>query len=111
MAKFSKSPLKVAKEALAVGQASLPEYGSRFSRKDYTQAQLFAVLVMKQFFRTDDRGIVQILKEFVALRDVIGLKKLPHPTTLWHAQQRMLKKGDLQSWFEAPSDEHDFDDD
>lgn len=110
MRKFSKSPLKVAKEALAIGTATLEAYPSRYSRKDFTQPQLFAVLVLKQFFRTDDRGIIEILSEFEELRNVLKLRKLPHFTTLWHAQRRMLKKGDLQPWFERASDEPDEDD-
>jgi hypothetical protein len=110
MRKFSKSPLRVAREALAVGTASLERYPSRYSRKDFTQPQLFAVLVLKQFFRTDDRGILEILEDFDELRRVLKLKKLPHFTTLWHAQRRMLKKGDLQNWLRPASDELDDDD-
>lgn len=111
MGEFSKSPLSVAREALLVGEAALAEFSNKYSRKDYTQAQLFAVLVMKKFFRTDDRGIVQILREFEELRTTIGLVRVPHPSTLWHAQRRMLKKGDLKPWLpplsDAPVDEND----
>ena len=53
MRRMSKSAVRVAGEALAAGRAALPEYGSRFSRRDYTQAQLFALLVLRQFLRTD----------------------------------------------------------
>lgn len=41
MRRMSKSVVRVAGEALAAGRAALPDYGSRFSRRDYTQAQLF----------------------------------------------------------------------
>lgn len=40
MRRMSKLAVRVAREALAAGRAALPEYGSRFSRRDYTQAQL-----------------------------------------------------------------------
>jgi hypothetical protein len=43
MRRMSKSALRVAREALAVGRAALPPYGSRFSRHDYTQPQLLEV--------------------------------------------------------------------
>src|SRR3712207_9329631 len=64
MRRMSKSALRVAREALAVGRAALPPYGSRFSRHDYTQPQLFALLVLKQFLRTDYRGLVALAAEW-----------------------------------------------
>src|ERR671916_2419833 len=64
MRRMSKSALRVAREALAVGRAALPPYGSRFSRHDYTQPKLFALLVLKQFLRTDYRGLVVIVAEW-----------------------------------------------
>ncbi|MFC7541155.1 hypothetical protein ACFQU2_19075 [Siccirubricoccus deserti] len=36
---MSKAALSVAREALAVGQAALPPYGSRFSRHNYTHTK------------------------------------------------------------------------
>jgi hypothetical protein len=68
MRTMSKSALRVAREALAVGRAALPPYGSRFSRRDYTQPQLFALLVLKQFLRTDYRGLVAMAGLFNAVR-------------------------------------------
>ena len=53
MRRMPKSAVRVAREALAAGRAALPEYGSRYSRRDYTQPQLFALLVLRQFLRTD----------------------------------------------------------
>jgi hypothetical protein len=96
---MTKSPVAVAKEALKVAQAALPPYSHRFSRRDFTQHQLFAILALRQFFRTDYRGIVQMLKDLSDLRDALGLKKLPHYSTLYYAQQRLLKKGlSSRSW-------------
>lgn len=53
---MTKSPLAVARKAMAVAEASLPRYSSTRSRKDYTQHQLFAALALRQFFKTDYRG-------------------------------------------------------
>src|SRR3712207_9275984 len=64
MRRMSKSAVQVAREALAVGRAALPAYGSRFSRHDCTQPQLFALLVLKQFLRTDYRGLVALVAEW-----------------------------------------------
>jgi hypothetical protein len=94
---MTKSPLAVAREALAVGERSLPAQASKFSRKDYTLAQLFALLVLRKFFRTDFRGVVTIVREWAELRDVLGLDKVPDHSTLWHVEQKLLKKGGLHS--------------
>ena len=64
MSRTSKSPRKVALEALAAARQALPSYGSRFSRHDFTLAQHFACLVLKSFFRTDYRGVSAILADW-----------------------------------------------
>lgn len=90
MRTMSKSVLRVAREALAVGRAALPAYGSPYSRHDYTQPQLFALLVLKQFLRTDYRGLVALVAEWRDLRHALGLRKVPHYSTLAHAARRLL---------------------
>jgi hypothetical protein len=90
MRTMSKSAVRVAKEALLAGRAALPEYGSQFSRRDYTQAQLFALLVLRQFLRTDYRGVVALVAEWAELRRALGLSKVPHYSTLAHASRRLL---------------------
>ena len=94
MRRMSKSALYVAREALAVGQTALPAYGSQFSRRDYTQPQLFALLVLKQFLRVDYRGVVALLAEWRDLRDALGLRKVPHYSTLAHAARRLLDRAE-----------------
>jgi hypothetical protein len=56
MGKLSKSPLRVARHALAVGIRTLRPYAHRYSPRKYTQPQLFAGLALKTFFKTDYRG-------------------------------------------------------
>jgi len=94
---MTKSPVAVAREALAVGERSLPAQASKYSRKDYTLAQLFALLVLRKFFRTDYRGVVTIVGEWAELRDALGLAKVPDHSTLWHVEQKLLEKGGLCS--------------
>ena len=89
---MTKSPLTLAKLALKTAQQVLPAYSDLRSRHDFTQAQVFAILVLRQFFKTDYRGIVKILQEHQNIKDALDLNKLPHYTTLQKAQQRMLKK-------------------
>jgi hypothetical protein len=90
---MTKSPRAVAREALRLAQEALPAYSSRFSRRDFTQHQLFAALALKTFFRTDYRGVVQLLDDFAELREELGLTKVPHYSTLCYAERRLLKKG------------------
>lgn len=90
---MTKSPVALAKEALEVAREALPAYSGPFSPKVFTQHQLFAILVLRQFFRTDYRGIVQMLRDFSDLRAALDLKKVPHYSTLCYAEQRLIKKG------------------
>lgn len=93
MPPMTKSPLALAQQALRAAQEALPAYSSKYSRRDYTLPQLFAILVLRQFFQTDLRGIEQIFNDFSDLREVLGLERVPDHTTLCRAQQRLLKKG------------------
>ena len=89
----TRSPVALAKKALEVTRQAVPAYSSKYSKKDFTQHQLLAILALEQFFRTDDRGVVALLTDLSDLRDTLGLKKVPHHTTLFHARQRLAKRG------------------
>jgi hypothetical protein len=91
MSQSSKSPLAVARAAYATGQSALPKYAHKFSRHDFTCAQLFAVLVLRKFFKTDYRGVIAYLAEWAELRQALELhKKLPHFTTPQKAGVKLL---------------------
>jgi hypothetical protein len=90
--KTTKSTLTVAREAWKAGQESLPDYRRPKSPKKFTQPQLFACLVVKEFRCLDYRGIWVLLQEWPQLRNVLGLQKVPHFTTLWAASKRLLAK-------------------
>ena len=90
MPSMSKSALRVARDALATGGAALAPYGSLYSRRDYAQPQLFALLVLRQFLRADYRGVVALAAEWRELREALGLAKVPHYSTLAHAAPRLL---------------------
>jgi hypothetical protein len=91
--RMTKSPVRLAREALAVANEALPAYSAVHSPKKFTQPQLFAILVLRQFFKTDYRGIIALLKDMSDLRESLGLEELPHYSTLCYAEQRLLKKG------------------
>ena len=83
--------MNVARHALALANEHLPLYAHRYSPKTYTQPQLFVCLVLKTFFRKDYRGLTAILEDFDALRAYLGLKRVPHYTTLQKASRRILR--------------------
>ena len=101
MSTTSKSPRKVALVALDVGQEALPRYSHLCSPKKFTQPQLFACLVLKQFFKTDYRGVTGILADTPSLCQAIGLKKVPHWTTLQKASRRILRQAAVQKLLDA----------
>ena len=86
----SKSPKAVARAALFAAQRVLPFYTHPNSPKKFTQHQLFACLVLKNFLKTDYRGVVAHLADNPSLREVLGLKHVPHFTTLQKASRHLL---------------------
>lgn len=99
---MTKSPRAVAREALRLAREAMPAYSSKYSRRDFTQHQLFAVLALKTFLKTDYRGVAQFLADFAEIRDDLGLDEAPHYSTLCYAAQRLLKKGTSSSSWCAP---------
>ncbi len=117
MRSMTKSPRLLARMAYDVGRAGLEPYSCKRSPRRYTQAQLFALLVLRQFFKTDYRGVVALVEDFAELRDVLELKRVPHYSTLCYAEQRLLRGGTFEALLAAciqkarqmdllPSDRH-----
>jgi hypothetical protein len=69
----SKSPAAVLAAALKVAGQSLPAYSHRCSPKKFTQHQLFACLVLKNFLKTDYRGVVIQLEDCRSLLEILNL--------------------------------------
>src|SRR5262245_16953287 len=90
---MSKSPKQVALRALEAAKLALPAYSAKRSPKKFTQHQLFAIAALRQFFRTDYRGIVAILADSSDLRQVLRLRDVPHYSTLAYAEHRLAKGG------------------
>lgn len=88
----SKSPKAVARLAYAVAKQSLPAYSHPYSPRKFTLPQLVVCLGLKEFFTTDYRGIIGILRDSFELRDIIELKAVPHYTTLQKAAMRLFKR-------------------
>lgn len=120
MSMTSKSPSKVAALAYAAGKNALPRYAHKYSRRDFTCAQLFAILVLRKFFKQDYRGTVAFLAEWADLRTILELDdKVPHYTTLQKnnakllndAMLRKLLKQTLEQFYRYPKHAQIDDDD
>jgi hypothetical protein len=97
----SKSPKAVVLAALATARRALPEHAHRYSPKKFTQHQLFACLVLKNFLRTDYRGLSAHLADHPSLLAILNLKQVPHFTTFQKASRRLLPTGPARRLLEA----------
>ena len=87
--------------ALATARRALPAYSHVCSPKTFTQHQLFACLALKNFLRTDYRGVVTHLADNPSLAETLGLAKVPHYTTLQKAAKRLLASAPARRLLEA----------
>lgn len=101
MYKTTKSSRKVLLIAHAIAIESLAAYSHVFSPKKFTQHQLFAVLVLKEFQRCDYRKVAELLEDCSELREAIGLESVPHFTTIQKASQRLLTFSSAKSLLES----------
>ena len=92
MSKTTKNPIALAKAALAAGKEALPDYSHPKSPHKFTQPQLFAILVLRQFFRLDYRGVIEWIDQWPQLREALSLQRIPHYSTLCYAERNLLKK-------------------
>ena len=92
MSKTSKSPKKIMITAFKTARAVLPDYWHKFSPQKFTLPQLFACLILRVVLKTDYRGVAVFLNDCPDLCKTIGLKTVPHFTTLHKASQRLLCK-------------------
>jgi hypothetical protein len=80
-----KSPRTVMLTAYHLARRLLPEHSCKFSRHDYTLAQLFACLVIRESFGLSYRRAEALLADSPDWLRAIGLTKAPDHNTLWRA--------------------------
>lgn len=97
----SKSPRRVLHVAYESACRALPPHGHKYSPKKFTQPQLLACLVFKEFLRVDYRGLADHLADHRDLTDSIGLKVVPHFTTFHKAAARLLQAVSGRKMFDA----------
>jgi Transposase DDE domain len=86
----SKSPKDVLTEAWSVASQVFPKYSHKNSPKKFTQGQLFACLVLKNFLKLDHRGLQHLLVDCSDLTAAIEMKSVPHFTTFQKASRKLL---------------------
>ena len=101
MSTVTKSPRKVAAVALEVGERTLPTFSCAKSRQTFTLPQLFACLVLRQFWKADYRKTTAFLTDMPRLREDLGLRKVPHYTTLQKAEARLLTDDRIRDMLEV----------
>lgn len=87
----TKSPLQVLSMAFEIGRKVFHRYSHCCSPRKFTQPQLFACLVLKEFLKLDYRGVAAMISDMCELRSVIELGKAPHFTTYHKAAKRLLR--------------------
>lgn len=89
-----KSPRKVLLEAYQLALPLLPDHASVFSRHDgFTEAQLFACLVLREHQKKSYRGVEALLADSPEWLAGIGADHAPDHNTLWRAFGRLIRRG------------------
>ena len=87
----SLSPRMVLLVAHRIGDEVLREYSCKCSRHDFTLPQLFACLVLREFYDLSYRRTEALLRDSQAWLEEIGLQAAPDHNTLWRAFPVILK--------------------
>lgn len=77
--------------AYHLARLTLPEHSCKFSRHDFTLAQLFACLVVREHFGLSYRRTEALLADSPAWLADVGLARAPDHNTLWRAFESLLK--------------------
>jgi hypothetical protein len=87
-----KSPRKVMAIAYELAKRCLPDYSSKFSRRDFTLPQLFACLVVREHQNKSYRGVEALLQDSDHWCKQIGMRRVPDHNTLCRAFKIILNK-------------------
>lgn len=65
-----------------IRDSRIPLYSSKYSKKTYTQHQLFILLLLKEYLAEDYRDTIELTEIMDSIREKIQLQEVPHFTTL-----------------------------
>src|SRR5256885_13770003 len=88
----SRSPRTVLLVAHHLARRLLPKHSCKFSRHDFTLAQLFACLVVREFFGLSYRRTEALLNDSPQWLADVGLTRAPDHNTLWRALDALLAR-------------------
>ena len=97
----SKSPRRVLQVAYDAACQAVSAHRHKFGPKKFTQPQLLACLVLKEFVRLDYRGFAEHLMDHPDVAGQIGLKTVPHFTTFQKAARRLLLAAPARKLFDS----------
>jgi hypothetical protein len=102
----SRSPRAVMRVANRLARRVLPDHPCRFARHDFTLPQLFACLVVREFFGLSYRRTEALLCDSPQWLADVGLPCAPDHNTLWRASGVILTMppvnrvlDELAAWF------------
>jgi hypothetical protein len=87
-----KSPRKVMRVAYAFAIQVLPAHSSKFGRHDFTLAQLFACLVLREHQQKSYRGVEALLRDARHWCRQIGMRRVPDHNTLCRAMRVIMTR-------------------
>jgi len=67
----------------------VPEYSSRYSRRDFTQYQLLTLLLFKEYLGVHYRDFVQLVNIMGIIQEQLQLDEIPHYSTLCKFSKRV----------------------
>jgi hypothetical protein len=80
---------------LQTAKEELPLYTSKYSRKEFTLHQLYAILSLREELDAGYRTITILLEIYPELKNALGIKSIPHYSTLAYAYKRLPNKKKL----------------
>lgn len=81
--------IKFAQACLGVVRRHIPEYSSKFSRRDFTLRQHVVLLCLKTRLKQRYRDFCDLLALMPDICEILGMSKIPHWTTLDKAFLRL----------------------
>ena len=94
-----KSPWKVMSVSFAIARELLPDHASKFSRHDFTLAQLFACLALREMLKLSYRKLEATLTDTDWCQR-LGMKSVPDHSTLSRAFNHIAKLGLMNALIE-----------
>ena len=83
MRNSSNGLIKIAEALVLVcTKAGVPSYSCVKSKHIYKQHQHVAIVCMMKLLRLHYRSVIELLEIMPGIQDALGLKRLPHYTTL-----------------------------